>query len=166
VTEKNEKTGQYFEDVLFAYDTMKGMWHKEDETHATSFCNFRGDLYYIDYSDKLIKTIRGSKGVIETERLTWGATTGLIGTDLPDKKYISRLDIRMSLPVGTRVVLFAEYDSSGEWECLFMMAGTTLRSFSVPIKPKRCDHFRLRIEGTGDAKIYSICKTIEQGSDI
>ena len=150
---------------LFVYDTLKGMWHKEDNTQAADFCNCRGDLYYIDYADKQIKTVKGT-GVAENDAIAWEATTGIIGTDSPDKKYISRMDVRMSLQVGTRVVFSAEYDSSGEWEYLFMMAGTNLRSFAVPIRPKRCDHLRLRIEGIGEAKIYSICKTIEQGSDI
>jgi hypothetical protein len=45
------------------------------------------------------------------------------------------------------------------------MDGTSLKTFSVPIKPKRCDHLRLRIDGEGNAKIFSITKTIEQGSD-
>ena len=150
---------------LFVYDTKKGMWHREDDTQAADFCNCRGDLYYIDYADKQIKTVKGT-GVAENDAITWEAITGIIGTDSPDKKYISRMDIRMSLQVGTRVVFSAEYDSSGTWEYLFMMAGTSLRSFAVPIRPKRCDHLRLRIEGIGDAKIYSICKTIEQGSDV
>lgn len=44
------------------------------------------------------------------------------------------------------------------------MKGTTLRSFDIPIRPKRCDHFRLRIEGEGPAKIFSICKSITRGS--
>ena len=61
---------------------------------------------------------------------------------------------------------YAQYDSCGEWELLSSMTGTNLRSFSVPVKPKRCDHFRFKIVGTGDAKIYSITKTIEQGSDL
>lgn len=150
---------------LFVYDTKKGMWHREDDTQVDDFCNCRGDLYYIDHADKQIKTVKGT-GVAETDEITWEAITGIIGTDSPDKKYISRMDVRMSLQVGTRVVFSAEYDSSGEWEYLFMMAGTSLRSFAVPIRPKRCDHLRLRIEGYGDAKIYSICKTVEQGSDV
>ena len=150
---------------LFAYDTLKGMWHREDNTQVADFCNCRGDLYYIDYADNLIKTVKGT-GVTETEAIEWQAVTGIIGTESPDKKYISRLDVRMSLQVGTRVIFSVEYDSSGEWEHLFTMAGTSLRSFAVPIRPKRCDHLRLRIEGLGDAKIYSICKTVEQGSDV
>jgi hypothetical protein len=46
------------------------------------------------------------------------------------------------------------------------MDGVSLQSFAVPIRPQRCDHLRLKIMGEGDAKIYSICKTIEWGSDM
>jgi hypothetical protein len=150
---------------LFVYDTMKGMWHREDDTQAVDFCNCRGDLYYIDHADNCIKTVKGT-GITETTPIKWSATTGLIGTDSPDKKYVSRMDVRMSMEVGARVAFYAEYDSSGEWEYLFTMTGTKLGSFAVPIRPKRCDHMRLKILGNGDAKIYSICKTIEQGSDV
>lgn len=150
---------------LFVYDTLRGMWHREDDTQATQFCNCRGDLYYIDYADNQIKTVKGT-GVLESAKLKWEAVTGIIGTDSPDKKYISRLDVRMSLTYGSRVLFFIQYDSSPGWEQLFAMMGTTLKSFSVPIKPQRCDHLRIKIVGEGDAKIYSICKTIEQGSDL
>ena len=93
------------------------------------------------------------------------AESGIIGTNLPDKKYISRLDVRMRMTVGTRAHFYIEYDSSGKWEHLFTMTGRTLQSFAVPIRPHRCDHMRIRIEGDGEAKIFSITKTIEQGSD-
>jgi hypothetical protein len=151
---------------LFVYDTLRGMWHREDDTQVADFCNCRGNLYYIDYADKQIKTVIGIGDEKDTAPVKWKAITGTIGTDSPDKKYISRLVVRILLDMGTSVSFSAEYDSSGDWEHLFTMSGTTLRSFSVPIKPKRCDHLRLRIVGEGNAKIYSICKTIEQGSDV
>ena len=155
---------------LFVFDVSKGMWHREDNTQAVVFCNCRGNLYYIDYDDNKIKTVRPPatelEGKVDTKAIEWQAITGVMGTDSPDKKYISRLVVRMALEIGTTVVFYVEYDSSGEWEHLFTMSGTSLRSFSVPIRPKRCDHLRLRIDGMGVAKIYSICKTIEQGSDV
>ena len=150
---------------LFVYDTLKGMWHREDETEVKDFCNCRGDLYFIDYADKQIKTVKGT-GIPDGKVIRWEAVTGTIGTDSPDKKYISRLDVRMKLAPGTRVNFYAEYDSSGEWKHLFAMNGVNLQTFAVPIRPQRCDHLRLKIVGEGDAKIYSICKTIEWGSDV
>lgn len=148
---------------LFVYDSAKGMWHREDDTQAVDFCACRGDLYFINYATKQIQTVKGT-GITEDKPVKWSATTGIIGTDSPDKKYISRMDVRMKLDVGTRVSFWVEYDSSGEYSHLFTMTGKNLQSFSVPIRTRRCDHLRLRIIGTGEAKIFSICKTIEWGA--
>ena len=150
---------------LFVYDATKGMWHREDDLHAKDFCSCRGELYYIADGDTNIRTILGS-GTQDEAPVEWMAETGTLGIYTPDKKYVSRFSVRMSLALGTRVYFYAQYDSSGEWEHLFTMNGTSLRSFAVPIRPKRCDHMKIRIVGKGDAKIYSISKTIEQGSDI
>lgn len=150
---------------LFVYDTKRATWHREDNTEAVAFCNRRGDLYYIDYATNQIISVKG-EGIEDPNPVAWSAETGIIGTDTPDKKYVSRLDIRMKLEVGAIVSFYVEYDSSGEWKHLFNMTGRDVKSFSIPVRPRRCDHFRLKMVGAGDAKIFSICKTIESGSDI
>ena len=150
--------------VLFVYDAAKGMWHKEDAVQAEAFCSCRGEMYYIDHADKKIRTVFGS-GEKDTSPVPWMAETGIIGTSMPDKKYLSRLLWRMSLSPGAKAAFYVQYDSSGEWEYVCTVRGTTLRSFPVPIRPRRCDHLRLRIVGEGEAKIFSVTRTIEQGSD-
>ena len=150
---------------LFVYDAQKGLWHKEDNTAVKEFCSCRNELYYIPKDSTNIKTMLGS-GTVDSIPVSWMAESGVIGTSSPDRKYISRLNIRMALDIGTKISFYAQYDSCGEWELIGSMVGTSLRSFTVPIRPRRCDHFRLRIVGEGDAKIYSITKTIEQGSDV
>ena len=149
---------------LFVYDTQKSMWHREDNTQVMAFCSNKNEMYYIDAATGGIKTMNGS-GTIAESVVPWMVETGTIGTTMPDQKYISRLVVRMSLNVGTKVTFFIEHDSTGEWVKLFTMEGKTLRSFDVPIRPRRCDHFKIRIEGEGDARIYSVAKNIEQGSD-
>lgn len=150
---------------LYVYDTARGMWHREDDLRADAFCSCREELYCIDHKTGKIITMLGS-GTKDTGKVKWMVQTGPMGTESPDMKYISRLVIRMTMGIGTRVRFFAQYDSMGGWEHLGSLTGTNLRSFSIPIRPRRCDHFRLRIEGEGEARIYSITKTIEQGSDI
>ena len=150
---------------LFVFDAKKGMWHREDNTQAVEFCNSEGELYYIDRATEQIKTVKGT-GLTDTAPVKWEAITGIIGTDSPDKKYISRIIMRLSLEIGARLYVQVQYDSSSAWEQVFSMAGTTLKAFSIPIRPKRCDHLRLRLVGEGEAKIFSITKTIEQGSDV
>lgn len=149
---------------LFVFDTSVGVWIKQDNTRADAFCSCNGEMYYIDHDEKKIKTILGS-GTKETNAVEWMAETGVIGTSMPDKKYVSRLSVRMALDVGTIVNFYIQYDSMGGWERISTMTGVTLRTFTVPIRTRRCDHFRMKIVGVGDAKIYSITKTIEQGSD-
>ena len=145
---------------LFVYDMAKSLWHKEDDLQVDCFCSCRGEMYAIT-GDRII-TMRGE----DTEPVEWMVQTGEIGISSPDMKYISRLTVRMSMDIGTEIQFYAQYDSGEDWEHLFTMQGTNLRSFSLPIRPKRCDHMKLRIEGVGGAKIYSITKTIEQGSEL
>ena len=148
---------------LFVYDISKGMWHKEDDLQVDCFCSCRGELYAVRNGQ--IITMLGS-GTKATEDVEWMVQTGEIGISSPDAKYISRLTLRMAMEVGAEISIYAQYDFSDEWECQFVLRSTSLRSFSIPIRPKRCDHMKLRIEGRGNAKIYSITKTIEQGSEL
>ena len=157
-----DTSGEYH---LFVYDMGKGMWHKEDNLQVSAFCSCRGEMYAIDAGTKKILTMLGS-GEQHEKDLSWMVETGEIGISSPDMKYISRLTVRMLLDIGSEVRIYGKYDFSDAWEHLFVTTGTSLRSFSVPIRPKRCDHMRLRIVGEGMGKIYSITKTIEQGSDI
>ena len=150
---------------LFVYDTAKAMWHKEDNIHVDCFCSYMNEMYCIDHDTKRIITLLGS-GTPDSKKVEWMVETGLIGMSLPDMKYISRLLVRMSLEVGAKVEISIQYDSIGDWEQVCQMTVTSLRSFAIPVRPRRCDHFRIRIEGEGECKIYSITKTIEQGSDV
>ena len=148
---------------LFVYDVSKGMWHREDDFKADYFCSCRGDLYAI--SNGKIITMLGS-GTADSLPVEWMAETGEIGISSPDMKYISRITLRMSMDIGSEVTIYAQYDFNEEWEQVCILTSDSLRSFSIPIRPKRCDHMKLRIEGVGAVKIYSLTKTIEQGSEL
>ena len=156
--------GEY---CLFVYDVAKGMWHKEDNIQIKQFCSCDGEMYAIKMhalDEGHIITMLGS-GTKDTAPVEWMVQTGEIGISSPDMKYISRLNVRMSMDVGSEVRFYAQYDFGDEWEDVCVLVSNNLRSFSIPIRPKRCDHMKFRIEGVGNVKIYSITKTIEQGSD-
>lgn len=149
---------------LFVYDTAKGLWHREDNTKLIAFCAHQNELYAIRDEEEMIALL--GSGEPEQGPVPWMVETGILGTSMPDRKYISRINIRMSLEVGANVRVSIQYDSVGPWNQVLSMHGTSLRSISVPIRPRRCDHMRLRIAGEGDVQIYSITKTIEQGSEL
>ncbi len=150
---------------LFVYDTVKGMWHREDDLQADCFCNCKDELYCIQNGTGRILTMLGS-GYQDPVPVDWMAETGIIGLSVPDMKYISRLNLRLQLPEQSFLRCYAEYDSSGIWVHLFTVNGCGTKAFTLPVRPVRCDHMRLKLEGTGPMKLFSITKTIEQGSDV
>ena len=157
-----DESGTYH---LFVYDTVRTIWHREDNTRVREFCAHRGELYYVDGFGRAIRTILGS-GIPSDAVISWRAETGILCTDSPDKKYVSGLDVRMALDVRSMIDIYIQYDSCGEWEHVYTAIGESLQSFPVPIRPRRCDHMRLLFKGRGPATIFSICKTIEEGSDL
>lgn len=155
---------------LFAFDQKTGLWCREDDTDVLYFCKHGDELYFID-SNKQMKSIAGTLpydvGEKKTEgRFDWFVESGNIGYNSPDNKYVARINVRIGMEFGTNVDFYLKYDSSDEWEHKFNMCGTGTRTYTVPVIPKRCDHFKYKLVGNGGCKIYSITKTIEQGSDV
>lgn len=147
---------------LFVYDISTGMWHKEDKLNCKSICRVDTDLYYVDENNRLC-TFTGT-GILEND-FEWYAETGVIGYSYSDNKYVGRMLLRLQKPLTSKIRLLINYDNSSEWEVVSSFNGNGTQSFSVPVIPRRCDHFRLRIEGVGDCKIFSLSKTLEIGSD-
>ena len=154
---------------LFVYDADKKVWHREDDFMAISFAKSGNVMLAIGEDAEKILVMGvdsdwGSEDKMEGA-IRWMAQTGEIGIDSPDRKYISRLTLRLSMEVDAELTIYAQYDMEPEWVALGSIRGTSLRSFSLPVRPRRCDHLRLRFEGVGDVKLYSITKTIEEGSE-
>jgi len=148
---------------LFVYDTSVKLWHREDNLHAICFCSHLGAMYCVDVDTKEILCLTG--GIAYEKQVKWMAQSGELGITTPDTKYISRMSIRLQVPPGSELRVLVQYDVRPEWEEVCAIRGTDLRSFSVPVRPVRCDHMKLRFEGKGEARIYSIAKTVDSGSD-
>jgi len=148
---------------LFCYDLAKKLWMREDSTHAVQFAAVGDELYALVGND--IISLNGTDGTPETD-VVWYAETGIMYYEYPDKKYVSRYNIRLNMEDRAEARLFVEYDSSGVWE----LSGTIKRhgtgTVTLPIRPRRCDHLRVRIEGRGGVKIFSIARLLEKGSDM
>lgn len=159
-------TGNYWQ--LFVYDTVRKLWHREDNTQARYFTNLNGDLLYIDALTKNVMSALGRSGTKETDPVSWSAETGLMGYEYPDAKYVSRFNIRAKLDTGATLKVYIEYDSDTTtgWVLWGEYTGDSFtKTTTIPIIPRRCDHFRIKITGAGDIKIYSIAKMLETGSD-
>lgn len=150
---------------LFVYDVAAGMWHKEEAGNITHMTRYHHDLWLYDADARTLYTVDGREGLKERAAIPWMAETGIIGFSSPDQKYVTDLRLRLRLSVGSSVEIFIEYDSDGYFEHKGSLRGTNLQSFTVPVIPRRCDHFRLRLEGKGDCRIFGIAKTLEYGGE-
>lgn len=150
---------------LFVYDKSKGFWHREDETRALQMAD-RGDVLYQLLEDgSLISPGAAAEEDTATGEtdFTWELVTGCIGYERPEQEYLKRLSIRMKLELGASAVVHVQYDD-GPWQRVATVEGNATKTTDVPVKPRRCDHFRIRISGIGEATIISIAREIEKGS--
>ena len=152
---------------LFVLDTEKGLWHVEDDIQVESFCYAENALIMLCVDGNAQLFYKITQGVTDGNKeqpFDWFVETGEIGIQLPEAKYVSKLNVRMLLEEGGTVTFYAMYDFEDEWVHICTIPSMRLQSIEIPIRPRRCDHMKLRIEGNGGAKIYSITKTIERGS--
>ena len=152
-----------YDQRLFVYDTAKGIWHRETELEPVAFARLDDSLLAL--AGSRIIDLNGLLGEQDEGVVRWHATSGLIGYDLIDQQYISRFTFRMKLGKGATCKLEIQYDSDGIWVNQGTVSAVGTNSFMLPVIPRRCDHFMIRLSGKGDVKIYSMTKIIEGGSD-
>lgn len=148
----------------FVYDTAKGLWHKEDDARVPLMASVGDDLIIVKPG-----TLYFLESVANVEKMeglpTWQATFGAFGFAYEQQKYLSRFNIRAQLGAAGRMIIEIMYDSNGKWEEMGTLESKMLRTFLLPVIPRRCDHCQLRIRGYGDVKVYSIAREFEQGGD-
>ena len=150
---------------LFEYDSRLRMWCRHDQTQAMGFAQVDDDLLYIDTVSGAIVSIFGKGGEIEAP-VVFEAQTGIIGYEQKDHKYISRINVRALVPANGSLSVYFRYDSVGEWRHGGTVTGAGLvRSTMLPVTPRRCDHFEMKLTGSGDVRVFSIAKVLEVGSD-
>ena len=164
------------EPVTFTYDMGKGIWHKEDSLRARQWCRARNDMYCIDDASGKILRITGTgepaEDTVEWEfisgelglRKTASSSYGSYAAAMPEEKYIAKLQLRMSMEPGSEFRVHISYDGEEQWHKVAELRGGNLRSFTLPIRPRRCDWLRLKLSGKGMVHIYSLVKTLESGS--
>ncbi len=161
--------------VLMVYDTKRGIWWKEDSSKVLGFGTVNDELFFIDEEHNTLVSVRGSVGTAE-EGFYWSAEFDLYGVhyvrqgsyDDPrrvrNQKYISMIKIRAELEEDTVMSLYLKYNDD-DWEFIAEKEATELKTFVLPVKPKRCDHIRMKLMGYGKATIYDISRIMEAGGD-
>ena len=158
--------------TLFKYDTAHQTWWKEDSVQALGFGAAEDELYFIDEVHNTLVSVRGTFGEPEAD-FDWAAEFDLYGVkhgnyDDPKRtrnsKYVSLFKIRMDLDRKAFMRLWLKYNED-RYEFKGEKRGEQLRTFVLPVIPKRCDHVRFKLTGHGGATIYSISRILEVGGD-
>lgn len=155
---------------LLVLDTRRGAWYRENLPIGSiiDFTEFMGSLLCAAGGIEEIAHDNQVSELIGTEEgnVAWSCETGLIGYSTVEQKYVSRFNIRMSLARDAYMDVLVQYDSDGVWHNQGRIQGVGTRTFMLPVRPRRCDHFRIRLEGSGNVRIYSFAKIFEAGSDV
>ena len=165
-------SGKYYlslDGTLYVYDTARCIWCEEDDCAAVGFATAGGKLYIAAGKENadgkyLLSEVSGEPAA-EAD-MPWSFTTPIIGYGLPNRKYVSRVLIR--LEIGDAALPTVELSrDGGAWETLPCTARTNADdaktgSIVIPIRPRRCERFRIRVSGVGTYKLTGITKTIEE----
>ncbi len=156
---------------LFVYDTRYGVWCREDGMHVLDF-GWNTELYFLDSTGKLwmngnARTPAGTAEASVSSSVEFADLTEDVGNSPrygANKKHIAKLQIRMELDANASVTVQMEFDD-GTWETVKTLTTATKRSYYLPIIPRRTDHFRIKLIGSGNWKLYSLIREVSTGSE-
>lgn len=169
----------------FIYDSTTSLWTKLDSNNTNCFlkCEYFSS-FEIEHVNELLACTNQSVEVIEGsgedyifddqtiyesyefDQVEWHIESGRQGFEIPNHKNLSRISVRMTLENDSNVSFQIKYDSMGDFQTVWQMYGRGTKTFTIPMKPHRCDHYQYRLVGRGNAEIISITKTYTEGSDM
>lgn len=164
---------------LLVYDTAAGVWTREDGTHALGFASCLTETFMLRADGELYALLPGeyNKDFFmvgsdytvyaqeETdEEVSWELRTGEILRELPDHKYIGKIQLYLELDPGARAEVALRRDG-GAWEKVQELSGGDQRRCTLPIYPRRCDRIEIRLTGVGHARLVNWSKYVGYGSE-
>ncbi len=147
---------------LYVYDTILSVWHREDALNATDFAWCGGELYMLCADGKVWQTgrIRAAAGTPEDTVKSAVEFAGHTGGTLA-RKTLSRIYFRVQTE-GV-LALTVSYDG-GPWREVGCVFGEEKGLQTLQLVPRRCDSFRVRLEGEGDWKLWAVSREYNAGS--
>ena len=141
---------------LFVYDTQNNVWHREDASQAVGFAFYGGALHML-LADGKLYDLSGRTGTAEAA-VSWKVEFGDFTERDMNKKAVSKLIIRAELASGASMKVYIKYDSGGLWEEKASLSASAKKSFAAAVLPRRSDHWRLKLTGTGEVSVSAIAR--------
>ncbi len=149
---------------LYVLDTERGIWHRQDDSHALAFAELNGEMYMLEANGALW-ALNGSAGEKEAADVSWYAETAVMGYEYPEHQYLSRFLLRMLLGENADCTVLIQYDGDGIWHSKGTVRGKgQVKTYLFPVVPRRCGQMKLRLEGRGDMRLYGIARELVLGT--
>lgn len=155
---------------MFVYDTELGLWTKESHLSLLGFSgSLDGRLFAYTYSSVFGMGISDNElytdKKVGEEYVKWHLETGDLGLDVPEFKYVNKLTLRAYIPTQSEVQFLISYDDK-PFENIGDIRGLEeTMTHVIHIIPYRCDHYRLKMQGHGKVRMYSLAIGYESESD-
>lgn len=150
ISMKDTDTGVWH---LFVYDTQRGVWIREDDSHALDFARVNNRLCFLSGDGKLYQT---GEAKIEAD-MPWEALLAPFDWTIPERKQYVRLYIQAELEAGAWIKVEIREDQNA-WKQVFLNHAERRRSFAMPIAPGRCDTLQVRLSGKGGCLIRQVTR--------
>lgn len=153
---------------LFCYDTARNMWHREDGTHAVAFTYHNGLWMLTD--DGRLWLMDGAEEIpadaVAEVQIPSMVEFGDFVEGSPNRKGTAKLQMRVELEAGASLAVYMMYDSDGVWHQVSTINTPIKRSYYLPMIPRRSDHFRIKLCGVGQWRMYSLTREHYAGSEL
>lgn len=162
--------------TLFTYDISKGLWSCEEcdtelgTTADVQIMKTQRDVYLVKCNASTAEIISlNSNREFEfdstwTDSMPWCVQTGRLDVSSPYNKHFTKIAI-CAEGDGSAVTVKA-IGKGASRERSFTFSPTEIDTFTYAFKPMRCDNMKLKLSGTGQAKIHSITVFLSEGSEI
>lgn len=181
-----QRTGQEGGFSLVVYDIEKGIWMKEDNLRIRGTCDLDNRLHAISYDDDeltcgndiyaspyLVCGEGNTAGKIyimnpidateKSEDIEWSGTFGPFHEYIENKKIYSKLSLRLKAKEKASAQVYISLDE-GAWELVKSYDLTETGGAVIPIVPRRCDRYSIKVEGKGNCEIVSLTRRVRAGS--
>ena len=147
---------------MFAYDVMKNIWLREDDTQAVDMTFFDGKIYYLDAKGGLYYIDKTA----DRNDIEWGATFCTMHETMNERKGYSKFHLRMDLSAGAWLAVDIKTDNDLQWRQIYTTHNEKAKTVSIPIMPTRCDSIDIRLRGKGKCTVKTFIREFTVGSDV
>ena len=171
---------------LMVLDIDKAIWHKEDSVRMRDTCTVNNRMYFIEHEDAELLC---SENLMASDYLMMGssdvagrvlisnpqnpsetydglesrAVFGPIDEYIEEHKIFSKMSLRLIIHTGTALSVYIKMNE-GDWELVKSFAPAETHGEVIPIVPRRCDRYSIKIEATGNYELKSMTRRVRKGT--